>query len=171
MRSPVVIFFVAFIALFVFVKEIPAQVYKYVDKDGVIHFTDTPTDPKYKSGRQGAGAESGYQNAFVEIKMRIKNLSDKIMNNPSKYNTIEHYSVAEMLSIVESAIPTGTKADREFIEIVDRFIERVESHRAVTRELNFLVDRARTARMIPVESRPTPGPVHLSPPPIVNVFK
>ena len=26
-----------------------AQVYKYVDKDGVVHFTDTPTDPKYQS--------------------------------------------------------------------------------------------------------------------------
>jgi hypothetical protein len=26
-----------------------AQVYKYVDKDGEVHFTDTPTDPRYKS--------------------------------------------------------------------------------------------------------------------------
>jgi hypothetical protein len=26
-----------------------AQVYKYVDKDGVVHFTDTPTDPRYQS--------------------------------------------------------------------------------------------------------------------------
>ena len=26
-----------------------AQVYKYVDQDGVIHFTDTPTDPRYQS--------------------------------------------------------------------------------------------------------------------------
>lgn len=34
MRSLVVILFLALLALFVFVKEIPAQVYKYVDKDG-----------------------------------------------------------------------------------------------------------------------------------------
>ncbi len=26
-----------------------AQVYKYVDEDGVVHFTDKPTDPKYQS--------------------------------------------------------------------------------------------------------------------------
>jgi len=29
--------------------ESSAQIYKYVDKDGTIHFTDTPTDPGYKS--------------------------------------------------------------------------------------------------------------------------
>jgi hypothetical protein len=49
MRSPVVIFFLVLLASFVFVQEIPAQVYKYVDEDGVTHFTDTPSDPRYKS--------------------------------------------------------------------------------------------------------------------------
>ena len=29
--------------------ETSAQIYKYVDKDGVFHFTNTPSDPAYKS--------------------------------------------------------------------------------------------------------------------------
>jgi hypothetical protein len=29
--------------------ESSAQIYKYVDKDGAVHFTNTPTDPGYKS--------------------------------------------------------------------------------------------------------------------------
>ncbi len=29
-----------------------AQVYKYVDKDGVVHFTDNPTDSKYQETKQ-----------------------------------------------------------------------------------------------------------------------
>jgi hypothetical protein len=36
--------------LLAFNAESPAQqVYKYVDKNGVTHFTNTPTDPRYKS--------------------------------------------------------------------------------------------------------------------------
>ena len=35
--------------LVLFSPEGTAQVYKYVDKDGTVHFTDTPTDPGYKS--------------------------------------------------------------------------------------------------------------------------
>ena len=49
MRSPIVIFFLALLASFVFVQEIPAQVYKFVDNDGGVHFTDSPSDPRYKS--------------------------------------------------------------------------------------------------------------------------
>lgn len=42
------------IALFIFVLILVAdlsmagEIYKWVDKDGVIHFTDTPTDPKFQ---------------------------------------------------------------------------------------------------------------------------
>lgn len=37
-------------AAFVFLKgETNAQIYKWVDKDGGVHFTDTPTDPQYFS--------------------------------------------------------------------------------------------------------------------------
>ncbi len=40
-------FFLLMVALFP--AQGSAQVYKYVDKDGVVHFTDSPTDPKYQS--------------------------------------------------------------------------------------------------------------------------
>jgi soluble lytic murein transglycosylase len=38
--------FLAFLFLFVF--ESRAEIYKYVDKDGVIHFTNVPTNTQYK---------------------------------------------------------------------------------------------------------------------------
>ncbi len=41
-------------ALFIilsFHREGPAQVYKYVDKNGVVHFTDNPTDSKYQEAK------------------------------------------------------------------------------------------------------------------------
>jgi len=37
----------------VLITPIPAQVYKYVDKNGVPHYTNTPNDPKYKKGKIG----------------------------------------------------------------------------------------------------------------------
>lgn len=41
------LFFLLMFALFC--PESSAQIYKYVDKDGAVHFTNTPTDPGYKS--------------------------------------------------------------------------------------------------------------------------
>jgi hypothetical protein len=41
------LFFLLILALFS--PEGSAQIYKYVDKDGTVHFTNTPTDPGYKS--------------------------------------------------------------------------------------------------------------------------
>jgi hypothetical protein len=37
-----------FLMLALFPLEGSAQTYKYVDKDGVVHFTNTPSDPAYK---------------------------------------------------------------------------------------------------------------------------
>jgi len=33
------------------ITPIPAQVYKYVDKNGVPHYTNTPNDPKYMKSK------------------------------------------------------------------------------------------------------------------------
>ncbi len=33
---------------FLFNPETPAQYYRYVDKEGVTHFTNVPADPRYK---------------------------------------------------------------------------------------------------------------------------
>ena len=35
------------------IPPIPAQVYKYVDKNGVPHYTNTPNDSKYKKDKIG----------------------------------------------------------------------------------------------------------------------
>ena len=45
-RLVILPFFLLMVALFP--AQGSAQVYKYVDKDGVVHFTDTPTDPRYQ---------------------------------------------------------------------------------------------------------------------------
>ena len=46
-KLTVLLFFL--LMLLLFSPESSAQIYKYVDKEGTIHFTDTPTDPGYKS--------------------------------------------------------------------------------------------------------------------------
>jgi len=46
-RLVALLFFLLMFALFS--PESSAQIYKYVDKDGAVHFTDAPTGPGYKS--------------------------------------------------------------------------------------------------------------------------
>jgi len=53
------LFFLLMFALFS--PESSAQIYKYVDKDGTVHFTNTPTDPEYKFHM---GAESEKEEAL-----------------------------------------------------------------------------------------------------------
>jgi len=36
------------------ITPVPAQVYKYVDKNGVSHYTNTPNDSKYMKSKIGA---------------------------------------------------------------------------------------------------------------------
>ena len=40
--------FMAIIAFFAFAPALGTQTYKYVDKDGVTHFTNVPNSSKYK---------------------------------------------------------------------------------------------------------------------------
>ena len=48
MSKPVAL--LSFLLMFaLFSPEGSAQIYKYVDKDGTVHFTNAPTDPGYKS--------------------------------------------------------------------------------------------------------------------------
>lgn len=46
MRRIILVVFALFLT-FSFTQETSAQLYRYTDKDGVMHFTDTPTDPEY----------------------------------------------------------------------------------------------------------------------------
>jgi hypothetical protein len=47
-RKKVLALIIALMILLPYRAESPAQVYKYVDKDGVPHYTNAPTDPRYK---------------------------------------------------------------------------------------------------------------------------
>lgn len=37
-----------FLSIFLFTKSLHADIYSYIDEDGVIHFSNVPTDPRYK---------------------------------------------------------------------------------------------------------------------------
>ena len=48
MKKKVLTLIIALMILLPYKAESPAQVYKFVDKNGVPHFTNAPTDPRYK---------------------------------------------------------------------------------------------------------------------------
>jgi len=52
---------------------IPAQVYKYVDKNGVPHYTNTPNDPKYKKGKIGVSDPRKKNRTAVKNRPNTKN--------------------------------------------------------------------------------------------------
>jgi len=51
-----------FFTLWVLPGEVASQVYRYIDKNGVVHFTDTPTDTKF-SHHQGSWIENKAENS------------------------------------------------------------------------------------------------------------
>ncbi len=123
MRSPVVIFFVAFIALFVFVKEIPAQVYKYVDKDGVQHFSDAPTDPKYFSKEFSAETFGSSQDSRSRENELLKQRDDlirqyaekvsRILNAPPSKNPLYDAEVLEIYINTLNALTSGQPPEKQ----------------------------------------------------------
>ncbi len=50
--SKIILVFSGFFIILSLYREAPAQVYKYVDKNGVVHFTDNPTDSKYQEAKE-----------------------------------------------------------------------------------------------------------------------
>ena len=55
MKKKVGIFLMAILSLLIFTPSSPAQVYQYKDKNGVVHYSNVPNDPRYKPS-------SGYVN-------------------------------------------------------------------------------------------------------------
>lgn len=53
MKKITLAFIVGLAIQLTFNAQIPAQVYKYVDKNGVVHYTNTPSDPRYKKSKIG----------------------------------------------------------------------------------------------------------------------
>ncbi len=68
--------FMATLVFFAFAPSISAQTYKYVDKDGVTHFTNIPNSPKYKPA-------SGYVNQSPKKKSPKPIKKMKIKKDPS----------------------------------------------------------------------------------------
>jgi hypothetical protein len=48
MKKKIGIFLMAILTLLIFTPSSPAQVYQYKDKNGVVHYSNVPNDPKYK---------------------------------------------------------------------------------------------------------------------------
>jgi hypothetical protein len=48
MKKKLLIFFMAFLTPLIFTPASSAKVYQYRDKNGVVHYTNIPNDPKYQ---------------------------------------------------------------------------------------------------------------------------
>jgi hypothetical protein len=48
MKKNILVFFMAILTPLIFAPASPAKVYQYKDKNGVVHFTNIPNDPKYQ---------------------------------------------------------------------------------------------------------------------------
>jgi soluble lytic murein transglycosylase-like protein len=47
-----------------------AEVYSYVDPDGVVHFSNAPSDPRYRKVNRGAGGASLYRSPTPQARAR-----------------------------------------------------------------------------------------------------
>jgi hypothetical protein len=78
----IILFAFALFLVFSFTQETSAQIYKYVDKDGVVHFTDTPTDPKYFSQKDTASIFPVAPNVSLDCKgLDIRTVLQAISNS------------------------------------------------------------------------------------------
>jgi len=69
----------AFFIILAFNHDGSAQVYKYVDKDGVVHFTDNPTDSKFEE------AKGFRQDDAREIPKKVPEVSSKKWPQPEDF--------------------------------------------------------------------------------------
>ncbi len=69
--SKIILVLSAFFLVLFFNQEGSGQVYKYIDKDGGVHFTDNPTDSKYREAK-GMGWSDSQGNPAPENAPVIK---------------------------------------------------------------------------------------------------
>ena len=62
--------------LWAFPSDVAPQVYRYKDKDGVVHFTDTPTDKKF-APLYGTG-EEGFQAIYYTKNIALQKAQNKL---------------------------------------------------------------------------------------------
>lgn len=69
-----------------FHAQIPAQVYKYVDKNGVVHYTNTPSDPRYKKSKMGVDDPKKKSRPAVKKSPKYKKTPHTTKSSASPYH-------------------------------------------------------------------------------------
>lgn len=82
------IYFVTFIILFLSVCGAKAEMYKYVDEDGVVHFSNVPTDVKYKKIKEKKSAKSYYTKRMKDCEPTINEVCNKYSVDPALVKAI-----------------------------------------------------------------------------------
>lgn len=94
-----------------------AQVYKYVDKDGVVHFTDTPTDSRYIS--KGGGTKNRGDRLWKYQRLINEALAE--FENPARTNSDEKAVCTEAVRLLKKGLNEKNNQDTD-----DRFLDTIE---------------------------------------------
>lgn len=112
MHRIILLGFFSFIFL-LFSQDGTAQTYKYVDKDGVVHFTDTPTKSKFIP-------EEEIEPTPAEKMATLNFLSEKFIAEASSSHTVGRTACYMCASEVIQAVKArGLSPRKEFLEIME----------------------------------------------------
>jgi hypothetical protein len=85
MRKIILSFIIWLAIQLTFNAQIPAQVYKYVDKDGVTHYTNAPSDRKYKKSKIGVNDPKKKNRPAVKKSPQYKKTPHPKKSSPSPH--------------------------------------------------------------------------------------
>ena len=141
----------ALFAAFVFVvAETNAQVYKWVDKDGVMHFTDTPTEGKYISPDSPPLPNQNHSNdGRADLDSLYSFLMDESATGKHTVGGSACYLCAAQ--IVQMVYASGIPVRKEFFDIMYGLKDR-------RRTVGGLLNQITRAGLIQGISLPSSGP-------------
>lgn len=115
-----------FFICFAFSIESPAQIYKYVDKNGVIHFTDTPTDPKYISKSEGRKDRESDRTWKYQ---RLINEALAEFENPARTNSEEKAVCTKAVRLLKMGLKEKNNQDTDdkFLDAIERAIKNCKT--------------------------------------------
>jgi soluble lytic murein transglycosylase-like protein len=82
------IYFVTLIILFLSIGSAKAEIYKYVDENGVVHFSNAPTEVKYKLIKKKSSVKSYYSKRVKDCEPIINKMCNKYSVDPALVKAI-----------------------------------------------------------------------------------
>lgn len=102
-----VFFTIKFVALLNFTGTARADIYRYKDKHGVIHFTNTPVDERYKFYKKEPGKESAKP---VKASLNENRYDNEIFFYGSRF-TVEPAFIKAVMKVESDFNPVATSVD------------------------------------------------------------